>query len=321
MRSRVSERTAKSAMERKYERERVRRKRIYCLIILLVTAAIFFVLCITVFFNISVIKVQGSTNYTADEIAAASGIKVGDNMLRTDAEECSQRIVSQLVYVETAEVKKIFPNTVQLTVEASVPHANVQTLNGYYLISKKGKVLEKLSNSRPGLLTINGAEADITLEQGDMFRSVDEDKTNDIFELIDAFDKYDLANVTFIDITDRANTSFLYDSRIVVELGVVSELDYKLKFAGEILTKDIGMGTAGRLRLLPDNSAQFIDEAGLEEIDRIYEQNIATSVNSDFTEPEETETNEDGEPVETTAPQQTEEETSAETTTVFTVME
>ena len=124
--------------------------------------------------------------------------------------------------------------------------------------------------------------------------------------------------MTYIDISDRANVSFLYDSRITVELGVASDLDYKLKFAGEILTKEIGTGTMGTLRMLSD-SAQFIDEAGLEENNRVYESNIASS--AEVTEPPETDEN--GETItssetETEAPAETSE---TETVTVATTME
>ena len=271
-----SERSYSSAAARKREREKKKRRRLYYALILFAVCVCFAVLTLTVFFNIREIKIVGSTKYTAEEIAQASGITVGDNMLRENISQCSGNITSSLIYIESAEVKKKYPYTIQITVEPCVPNANVQTMNGYFLISKSGKILEKINNPRPGLLTINGAEGDITLMEGDRFASLDEKKTEEIYELISAFENFGMDSVTYIDISDRADVWFLYDSRVKVELGVISELDYRLRFIDEILRNKIGSNTSGTLRLLND-SAQFIDEAGLAENDRVYEQNIATS--------------------------------------------
>ena len=263
--------------DKKKKKQTRRRFARYFALIFFSAAIIFVILCLTVFFDIREIEVKGATKYSAQEIADASGIIVGDNMLRENISTCSSNITSKLIYVETAEVKKRFPYTIEITVEACVPTVNVQCMSGYFLLSRSGRILEELSNPRTGLLTINGAEADISLVPGQDFASLDENKTADIYKLIDAFEDHGIEKVTYIDITDRADVWFLYDGRIKVELGVVSDLDYKLKFADEIIQKNIGSGTRGTLRSLND-SWQFIDEAGLAENDRIFEQNILTSV-------------------------------------------
>lgn len=262
-----------AAAARKKERQKKMQMRLYIIVIILVVAVIFVILAFNVFFNIQNFQVEGSSNYTADEIFQASGIHVGDNMLRENIEKCSENITSSLIYIESAEVKKIYPSTIKITVEASVPFANVQTSQGYYLISRGGKILESLSNPKSGIMTITGSEADITKQPGEKFASIDEDKTKDIYALLESFSTHDLENVTYIDITDMANVIFEYDSRITVEIGVVSDLDYKLNFISQILHEQLGTGVFGTLRLLPDNSAQFIDEAGIAENDRVFEQN------------------------------------------------
>lgn len=265
-----------SSAARRKQREKALRMRLYVVMIIMVVAAVFTILVFNVFFNIQTVEVAGSTNYTADEIFAASGITVGDNMLRENTDKCSENITSQLVYVESAEVKKIYPNTVKITVEASIPFANVRTANGCLLISQGGKILEKLINPRSGIMEIEGAEADMTLEIGDRLVSVDENKTNDIYTLLEAFytSGYETGSVTNIDITDRSDVSFVYDGRILVKLGVISDIDYKLDFVSEIVNNQIGTGLKGTLKLLPD-SAQFIDEAGIDENERIFEANKA----------------------------------------------
>lgn len=298
---------------RRRERQKKMQMRLYIIVIILVVAVIFVILAFNVFFNIQNFQVEGSSNYTADEIFQASGINVGDNMLRENIEKCSENITSSLIYIESAEVKKIYPSTIKITVEASVPFANVQTSQGYYLISKGGKILEKLTNPKSGIMTITGSEADITTEPGQRFVSIDEDKNKDIYSLLESFGTHSLDNVTYIDITDRANVSFEYDSRITVEIGVVSDLDYKLNFLSEILHNQLGTGVFGTLRLLPDNSAQFIDEAGIAENDRVFDQNYEAYEESSRLESESILAEEGGETASDDGSSQSEETQPAET--------
>lgn len=264
----------KSRKAKKMEKQKIRKWRIYIVIVILIAVIIFIILALNVFFNIQNVNIEGSTNYTAEEIFNASKITVGDNMIRTNSDEISSNITSTLIYIESAEIRKIFPTTIKITVTASVPTANVRKSDGYFLISQGGKILETLQNPKSGLMNITGTDPDSSLVQGSKFISVDEEKTEAIYELLNAFEKNGIENVTDIDFTDLSNVSYVYDSRITVELGVVNDLDYKLKFADEIINNQMGSGTFGTLKLLSD-SAQFIDEAGQMENDRIYESNIS----------------------------------------------
>lgn len=265
---------SKGAAAVKKRQQKIKRMRFYVIMIILAAIAIFIVLSFNVFFNIQNVEVSGATNYTAEEIFNASKITVGDNMIRENTEECSKNITSELIYIESAEVRKSYPSTIKIKVESSIPTANIQTQSGYFLVSQGGKILEILQNPKSGLMNITGAESDSLLERGDRFVSVDEKKTADLYALLEAFKENDMTNVTDINITDITNISFVYDSRITVEIGALGDIDYKLKFVKEILSNQIGTGVFGTLRLLPD-SAQFIDEAGELENNRVYESNIA----------------------------------------------
>ncbi len=269
---------------KKRKKEKIKKQRLYVITIILVALAICILLAFNVFFNIQNVEISGSTNYTSEEIFLASKITVGDNMLRENTDECSKNITSELIYIETAEVKKSYPCTIKIRVSSSVPTANVQTNSGYLLISQGGKVLETLRNPKSGLMNIIGSDPDASLRQGDRFISIDEKKTENLYALLEAFDENDMTGVTDINITDITNVSFVYDSRITVEMGATGDLDYKLKFVNEILSNQIGSGVFGTLRLLHDGngqlkysrySAQFIDEAGELENNRIYESNMS----------------------------------------------
>ena len=55
----------------------------------------------TVFFQVETIAVVGSSRYTPEEVIAASGVAVGDNLFRMNKNQVSQRIRQQLPYIGT----------------------------------------------------------------------------------------------------------------------------------------------------------------------------------------------------------------------------
>ena len=79
-----------------------------------------------------------------------------------------------------------------------------------------------------------------------------------------------------IDVSDRSNISYTYDGRIVVKLGTINDIDYKMDFSREIVTKQIGERTEGVLTILSDaQRASFLDKDSLEHNARVYNENMA----------------------------------------------
>lgn len=239
-------------------------------------AGIFLLLSTTVFFNVETIIVTGSSNYTADEIIKASGLKAGDNLVRTDTEECSEKIEQTLVYIEKADITRQFPNTMEITVEASVPAANFMSENGILLISEGGKVLDNIDDPKAGLLNFTGTDPYPGLLPGQMFRSTDEHKTTAIEKLMEYFSRADHDYVTLVDVSDRSDIRYTYEGRILVKLGSINDIDYKMNFSREIIRDKIGERTEGELTIMSDaNIASFLDKASIEHNAKVYNDNIA----------------------------------------------
>ncbi|MDD6990670.1 MAG: FtsQ-type POTRA domain-containing protein [Oscillospiraceae bacterium] len=246
------------------------------IIVFLIAAAIFILLSTTVFFNVEHITVEGASNYKADEIIEASGIKAGDNLVRTSTDKCAEQIESRLVYIETAKVTRAFPNTMVINVEASVPAANF-ICDGYtLLISGGGKVLDKLQEQKAGLLNFVGTDPMPDLIPGAQFQSEDEHKDNAVKKLMEYFAENDSEHITLVDVTDRSEISYTYDGRITVKLGSINDIDYKMSFSEEIIRTKIGEKTEGILTILSDSTgASFLDKESLENNARIYGENMA----------------------------------------------
>lgn len=267
-------------------------------LLFLLAASIMLVLSTTLLFNVENVNVTGASNYTAEEIIDASGIKAGDNLVRTASDRMASRIEEKLVYVENAEITRAFPDTLVINVEASVPAANFICDKYVLLISSTGKVLEQLGEPKAGLLNFTGTDPKDGLLPGDVFESSDEHKTTVINELMDYYAKRSEKSdkVTLIDVTDRSNISYTYDDRIVVKLGTVNDIDYKMDFSRKIVTTQIGERTQGVLTILSDaKGASFLDKDSLENNARVYSENMAAieaSMAAETGEGEESETEE-----------------------------
>lgn len=251
------------------------------LVVLLIAAGIFLLLSTTILFNTEYIRISGESNYSAQEILDASGIKAGDNLVRLSTDKCADRITSKLVYIENARVSRSFPSTMVINVEPCIPAANFYNGNDVILVSGGGKVLEKNTEARAGLLNFKGTDPDPALLPGDAFKSEDEHKDDVIKTLMELFgnDSQLGENVTLVDITDRSEISYTYDGRIVVKLGSLSDIEYKIKFSREVINTKIGEKTEGVLTILSDSKgATFLDKESLEHNAQVYNENMETRV-------------------------------------------
>lgn len=288
----------------------------------LVVVITFLILATTVFFKINTVIITGSSVYTYDEIIAASGIQGGDNLVRTNMDKCARQIEQQLTYVETAELTRSFPSTVEIKITPCKETASAEYEEGFCLLSASGKILDMSSEPYPDTVVIYGARLPEKTEEiweeetsasssaaqtetnsgtdtsddkkeesksaplpgiGGKFVCADENRTEVFYRLIDISQNYFNGKAESFDMSDHYNISCIYDGRITIELGSVSELDYKLRLASDIISTKIGPTTEGTLKML-SNGASFIDKAGLEQNEITYQNNIAAKETENSTE-------------------------------------
>lgn len=281
-----------------YRRRRKRTNPVTGILVFLAAAAIFILLATTVFFNAENIRVTGASNYTVDEIIDASGILPGDNLVRLDTESCGKKIETALVYIEKATLTRSFPNTIVIDVQASVPAANFITGSSVLLVSSGKKILDRLEEPKAGLLNFYGTTPRVDLQPGDIYTSSDEHKDSAVCKLLEYFDSETRKGgneeepetssvITAVNVENYADLSYIYDGRITVKLGTVSDIEYKIDFSRKIIETNIGERTEGVLTIL-NSSASFLDKESLENYEQIYLDNIAASKAAE-TEAEETE--------------------------------
>ncbi len=70
----------------------------------------------TVFFRVEYVEVTGNSRYTQEEVAAASGIKIGDNLYGMNKNAAARQVRQTLPYVEELSIWRSLPNRVFIKV-------------------------------------------------------------------------------------------------------------------------------------------------------------------------------------------------------------
>ena len=91
-----------------------------------ILAAVAVVAALTLFFKVETIEVTGANRYQAEEIIAASGVEIGDNLILLDRWRVSQRIYTSLPYITDVRPKQKFPNTLDIEVTETRAAAAIQ---------------------------------------------------------------------------------------------------------------------------------------------------------------------------------------------------
>ncbi len=213
---------------------------------ILAVAAVLLAFSLTILFNITSIGVsKKSAFYSEKEIILASGLDVGDNMLRTDFDKVSQRIEKNLPYILEATITKKMSGAVKISVKDTTAAIIIETKQGYALADINGKVLEIIKEipEDTQFLTVK-TDCELDAVPGEKFAFDEEiadgeekgvnEKLYD--SLVQELKKLDmLKNITRIDISNRNSITLEYQNRLRLLLGENSQIDIKLKGALEAI--------------------------------------------------------------------------------------
>ena len=251
----------KTSVDRVNSRKRMRRRRrfmnVYIIIVLVLVAVIGFAASYTFLFNIGEITVSGESDmYSAEQIVDASGIHEGDNLLRLDTEKSEQKILSELLYVETAEVNRDFPSSLEIKVTRCIPSFNVNIGSKTLLISKQGKILACNSFVTDGLPVIYGYKP---AEQtpGEYIYSEDGFQNEAFSALINSIAKIDDISISSINMEDEHYIIVNYKNGMVFRMGNWNDAEYKLNLASAVMELPYVKGKKGFLTMIGSNQCSF----------------------------------------------------------------
>lgn len=198
----------------------------------------------TVLFKIDTIQVVGESRYDPQEIISLSGVEKGENLITIDTAEGEAAIMSRMPYLETVRIKRKIPSTVNIEVTEAQAAGCIAYQNQYVIISGSGKVLELAQAPLEGVPVIKGA----AIKEAELSEEIvleDETVLTLISDIETARAAAGLASVTELDLANPVSPTITYDGRIIIKLGMPTDLEYKLQTAVAVLTSE-DMKTAQR---------------------------------------------------------------------------
>ena len=235
-------------MRKRLARQKRRRKRravaalVTVIIVLLITGA---VLSLTVFFPIETFKVSGSGKYTSEQIAAASGIDIGDNLFTVSVKKTEETLQKALPYIESVRFKRRLPGTLEMTVKDAEEYICYNVSGKYYAASRSGRVLNEYDALPEGLSEIRAGG--VKCKVGEKVKFTGEHTEEIILELAENLKAAGLS-ADYIDVTDEYSINFRVEGRFTVSLGTENYMDKKILHLKGMIN-NIDSSKSGRIDL------------------------------------------------------------------------
>lgn len=242
----------------KRRRRRTGRQTLNYLLLLIVAAAIMVTLSVTVLFNVKTVITDGVTKYAPQAVIDASGVKEGDNLLRVSERAVRKRLLERFPYIEDVSLRRALPDKLVLQVTEAVVLGACQTDEGYVVVGATGRILETgVSQPPDDAMAIYGMsihEPKVGRILGKGFNKEQEEQKKEeetafsnLTYLVEAVQETSFPNITLVDFSDPLNMAVVYDGRVLIELGSVAELSYKLEFVDYVLNEQLPEGYQGTI--------------------------------------------------------------------------
>ncbi len=252
-----SERRAK--VIRKQEREVIRRNKkpvtqkqartrriIITTAIMLAVLVVGAILSLTVLFKTEKIEVEGNEFYYDDQIIAFSNVSLQQNIFLAVMGGTPEEIVKNLAYVEDAKISFAIPDTVTITITDAMPSYYVKDGETYLVISSKGRVLDTETSAPEN--TTELICNDFSGKEVGSYIQFEDPAVPDILESVaKSLKNNGLENVTSFDVTDTSAIKIEYAGRILINIGVAEDIDYKIKTAAAIINQKLDPNKTGQI--------------------------------------------------------------------------
>ena len=209
-------------------------------------------------FRVNQVTIEGNTMYSDTEILNIAGIHRGDGLLFLNASEVEEKIYRSFPYIDDVSVHKQLPNKLKIEISTALRRFSIFKDNEFYVISERGKFLEKVSELPSETLELRGMEFEI--DKNGKIVYVDGESEEILNEINKEIPNVGLNGVRVIDLTNKGNIVINYEDRISIFIGSKKELHYKMVTAKEIISNKINQLEKGELdlrNLARDNKSYF----------------------------------------------------------------
>lgn len=193
---------------------------------------------VSAFFRVNSIVVEGAGIYTAEQVAEASGVSRGDNLVYLKLKNAENLVAAELTYISDVEVRREFPDTLIIKVAESTPLAYIPFAGDALIIDSSGRVLDIVKMNMGTPVTVGGsrliqvlgvpiaeavAGSTPTVVQGS------ETSFMAMSDILTAMERENVApDVNYLDVANIINISFGYMDKYRIMLGGLSGSRHKI---------------------------------------------------------------------------------------------
>ena len=224
------------------ESKKKKRKRVHPIAIVVVSLAVLFVAALAgvfLIFKVDTIDVTGESIYTKEEILEATGFEIGDNLFFLPIEDVEKSIPVTLPYIEDISITRELPHKVILSISAVTPGGVLQYGSQFVLIDGNCKIIDIKDEQLAGFMEIRGVEIEEP-KIGEEVKVIDAAKNDSLYSIIKQLAASgSLAETSSLSLNDLSKIELIYQNRVKIRVGSVSDLSYKVKYGMDIVTDPV----------------------------------------------------------------------------------
>ena len=190
-------------------------------------------------FPVKQIEVEGDSRYGYSEIIDASGIKLGARLYYINEKKAENKILHNLPYLESVEVKSYFPNRVSICIKQFdniylVPHEN-----GFCYVNDKYEILEIVEKA-PSFEDFSGLciklEKAISGEIGEVYDGEDSQRATELIAYLKQYGFYQHLNI--VDVEKKYDNAFVVGKKFKFIIGSMADIDDKIDASFKVVLDD-----------------------------------------------------------------------------------
>ena len=189
-------------------------------------------------FNITNIYVEGNLKISSETIISLSGLSINENIFKFRTSDIIDKI-KENAYIDKVEIKRKFPDAVEINVYEREATFALEFGNGYAYINNQGYILE-ITDSNAEFPILEGYKTTTEeIKEGNRLIETDLENLGDVLKIMEAAKSVD-ANIsdliTRIDISDNSNYILtLAKEKKKVYLGDTTNLSEKMLWIDKFL--------------------------------------------------------------------------------------
>ena len=191
------------------------------------------------FMKVGEIEIIGTNPYDRFEIIQATELKSSDNWSRVDTKALEKKLLREKKYLKSVEVKKKFPNKIEIRIEPRFARWYMDFEGVYYALDADMYVIEEIQNVEGVTkIVLPNVRTALSEEVPDFGQSETETKkTLEIIHKISSNPRIS-SRLTVLDVSDRTKIRLVVDKKYDVEIGDDDNLSGKLALAIEMLERE-----------------------------------------------------------------------------------